>query len=60
MRIVNDRSASRQAQKWLSQPTSRGWARGTGARHSHPSSNAASCGAESAMRPVDVADGQAN
>ena len=33
---------------------------GAGARLSHPSSRAASCGGESAIRPDDVVDGQTN
>ena len=41
-------------------PASSGWRRAAGARHSHPSSSAASCAEDSVIRPVVLADGQAN
>jgi hypothetical protein len=41
-------------------PASSGRRRATGARHSHPSSNAASCADDNAIRPVVCVDGQAN
>ena len=57
---LNDRSASLLAENAPVQPASSGRDRATGARHSQPSSRAASCAADSAIRPVDVADSQAN
>ncbi len=41
-------------------PASSGLRRGAGARHSQPSSSAASCAADSAILPVVVAEGQTN
>ena len=48
------------AQSQRCYPASSGLRRGTGARHSQPSSSAANCGVDKAMQPVVVVVGQAN
>ncbi|HKB55202.1 MAG TPA: hypothetical protein VKD22_14495, partial [Ramlibacter sp.] len=61
--MMNDRFASMRELVALNKriyPASSGLPRGTGARHSHPSSSAANCADDSAIRPVVCVDGQAN